>query len=763
MAKAATTRQAEQTVKAVPVLAIRDQVHFPGLVNTVHVLRERSLMSARRALAGDRLLLVVSQRDMGLDEPSARDLAEIGTLSEVLHSSTTVEGGLRVVLRGLSRARPLLLQLESGAFEALPEPLPDRRVRRDERTEALMRDILHRFSRLAEVHVGVPAEAVKSVSHLDRPGELADAIAHFLPLRPEEKQNVLETLDPLRRLDLAHHLLSREERLADLQETIRNQVDREVVDAQRQFYLREQLRVIQQELREPDEIQAELQQYREQIHSLELPDAVRGKVELELKRLERQPTGSAEAGQMRSYLDLLLEMPWGMRTTDCTDLAKAAEVLENEHYGLSEVKERVLEFLAVQTLRQRPMGGALCFVGPPGVGKTGFAKALATAMGRKVFTIALGGLRDEAEIRGHRRTYVGAMPGRIAQGLRNVGSMNPVIVLDEIDKMAMDMRGDPAAALLEALDREQSASFQDHYLEMPIDLSQVVFVATANVWDTLPGPLRDRMECIAFDGYTDEERVIIARRYLAPRAAAAHGLTDASILSDAELERLVREQIREPGLRGLDREIARICRRVARRQLGAAISNIHDEPAPKSQRTVCPGVVWGIAVGAQGGTPLRVEAVALPVRGNRPTFEVTGNMGTVMQESAQAALSAARASISADFGRDLHIHVPAGAVPKDGPSAGLAMVAALASAVSGLIPKADIACTGEITLTGQVLAVGGIKEKLLAAHRAGFRAVVLPDENRADFNRLPPEVRNDIDAIFVTTVKGALTELLLPS
>lgn len=756
----ASEAKAEQAVRAVPVLAIRDQVHFPGLINTVHVLRERSLASARRALSGDRLLLVVSQRDMQLDEPTARDLAEIGTLSEILHSSVTADGGLRIVLRGLQRARPLLLQLEEGAFEALPEPAPDRRVRREERTEALMRDMLQRFGRLADAHAGVPAEAVQSVSHLERPGELADAIAHYLPLRTDQKQSVLEELDPLRRLDLAHHLLSREERLADLQETIRKQVDHEVVDAQRQFYLREQLRVIQRELREPDEAQVEIQQYRERIEALALPAAVRQKVDLELKRLERQPSGSAETGQMRSYLDLLLEMPWDIATPDRTDLEEAAKILEAEHYGLVDVKERVLEFLAVQALRNRPMGGALCFVGPPGVGKTGFAKALAAAMGRGFFSIALGGLRDEAEIRGHRRTYVGAMPGRIAQGLRQVGSMNPVIVLDEIDKMALDMRGDPASALLEALDREQSAAFQDHYLEMPIDLSQVVFVATANVFDTLPGPLRDRMECIAFDGYTDQERLTIARRYMAPRAAANHGLGDDSFLSDTELETLVREQVREPGLRGLDREIARICRRVARRRLGADIELVSEEPMPTPKRMACQGVVWGIAVGAQGGTPLRVEAVALPMRGNRPAFEVTGNMGVVMQESAQAALSAARAAITADFGLDLHIHVPAGAVPKDGPSAGLAMVAALASAVSGLIPRPDIACTGEITLTGQVLPVGGIKEKLLAAHRAGFRAVILPAENEPDFKRLPPEIQSGIEAVFVTTVKEALDCLI---
>lgn len=747
-------------LRALPVLAIRDQVHFPGLINTVHVVRSWTLAAANRALSGERLLLVVSQRDMSLEEPGPEDLAALGTVSEILHSSPTPDGGLRLVLRGMGRATLVDLRSESGAYEATPHALTDKRHKLDERTEVLTREVLAKFNLLSHGHPHIPPEAVQTINHLENPGELADTVAHFLPVRTPDKQLILECIDPVERLEKILLLVSREQHIGELQDTIRQKVDAEVGDVQKQFYLREQMRIIQRELAEPDEQAVEIQEYRERLSQRALPDFLLQKAEQEMARLGRFPVGSAEAGQIRAYLDVLLELPWEVSSNVRVDIREAEAILDREHFGLSCVKERVLEFLAVAELKGAIPGGALCFVGPPGVGKTGFARAIATALGRPCVRVALGGVRDEAEIRGHRRTYVGAMPGRIANAIRQAGVMNPVIVLDEIDKMTLEMRGDPAAALLEALDPEQNRTFRDHYLEVPLNLSEVVFVATANMVESLPGPLRDRLEVVPFEGYTDRERMEIARRFLIPRALADCGLEDQNILSDAELETLVKQQIREPGVRSLDREIRKHCRRMARTKAAdlppapLAVTPVENDPRAPSI-----GLAWGLAVGQQGGTQLRIETVMMPRRSEQPSFTVTGNLGGVMHESALTALSAARRAADADYGLDIHLHVPDGAIPKDGPSAGLAMAASLASSALHLPLPSDTAISGEITLTGAVLEVGAIREKVLAAKRAEFKKVILPLANRAEVERLGEDIAQGLEFVFVNDLSAALKAL----
>lgn len=759
MSRSQERRRAEIPTKALPVLAIRDQVHFPGLINTVHVIRNWTLAAANRALSAERLLLVVSQKDMSLEEPGPEDLSELGTVSEILHSAPTPEGGLRLVLRGLGRAKLNGLRTEAGAYEAMAVPIEEKRLRRDERTEVLTREILAAFTDLAQVNSHIPAEAVEAVKHLERLSELADTVAHFLPVRTPDKQQILECFDPVDRLDKVLQLVTREQRITKLQDSIRQKVDAEVGDVQKNFYLREQLRIIQKELSEPDEQAVEIAEYEEKITSRALPDVILSKARQELGRLGRFPIGSAEAGQIRTYIDQLLEMPWEIHSPEQPDLVQAEVSLEREHFGLADVKERVLEFLAVAALKGETPGGALCFVGPPGVGKTGFARALASTLGRPYTRVALGGVRDEAEIRGHRRTYVGAMPGRIAQALRQAGSMNPVIVLDEIDKMAMEMRGDPAAALLEALDPEQNRSFRDHFLEVPIDLSRVIFVGTANSLDSMPAPLRDRMEVVPFEGYTDRERIEIARRFLIPRALAACGLSDTELLNSEALEVIVRRQIKEPGVRALDREIQRYCRKLARSK---AIGRNDVEVAwdqTHSGRQSEVGICWGLAVGLQGGTSLRIETVLMPRRTEQPSFTVTGNLGDVMHESALTAFSASRIAAPADYSQDIHLHVPDGAIPKDGPSAGLAMAAAIASAALGKRLRSDIAVTGEVTLTGAVMAVGGLREKILAAKRDNFLKVVVPVANKGDLLKIADEVTEGIEIIWVDSVKATLAVL----
>ena len=756
MSRHSERRRADVPLRSLPVLAIRDQVHFPGLINTVHVVREWTVTAAKRALAGERLLLVVSQKDMSLEEPGPADLSEIGTVSEILHSAPTPDGGLRLVLRGLGRARLQELKSEAGAYEAMPGPIAEKRAMPNEKAEVLIREVLEKFALLARSSPQIPPEAVQTINHLEHPGELADTVTHFMPVRTPDKQQILESVDPLERLEQVLMLVSRECRMGELQDLIRHKVDSEVVDVQRQFYLREQLRIIQKELGEPDEQAAEIAEYEEKIGRRLLPDAIQSKAHQELARLARFPVGSAEAGQIRAYLDLLLETPWETLAADRLNLAEAEEILEREHFGLADVKERVLEFLAVAALKGTTPGGTLCFVGPPGVGKTGFARALATALGRPWVRVALGGVRDEAEIRGHRRTYVGAMPGRIAQAMRQAGAMNPIVVLDEIDKMSMEMRGDPAAALVEALDPEQNSAFRDHYLEVPMDLGKVIFVATANSLEGLPAPLRDRMEFISFEGYTDRERAEIARRYLIPRALRACGLPEDPLFTNADLENLVRNKVREPGVRGLDREIHRHCRRLARSVAAGRKDPVQvEDPIETPKRQDAMGVAWGLAVGTQGGTPLRIEAATMKPRCSEPGFTVTGNLGDVMQESALTALSAVRIAAPADYGKDIHVHVPDGAIPKDGPSAGLAMAIALASAAHSIPVRSDTAISGEVTLTGQVLAVGAVREKLLAAKRSDFARVVMPSANRPEIERFSDEVTDGLNICFVSDVTSA--------
>jgi len=747
----------------VPVLPVRDAVHFPGLVNTLHVVRERSLRAVKLAMAGDQRVVVLSQRDMALEDPGSEDLHTFGVLSEALQAHPLPDGSYRVALRGLRRIRVKNILADGGFFwgeiEEVHEPLGD-----SIEAEALRRSAVESFTTVVQLNKNIPPETIQSVIHLEDPGTLADAVAHHLPITPAEKQVVLELIDPVSRLEAVLKLLKREEQILDLSSRIHQKVEREIGDSHREFYLREQLQIIQKELQEREDRVGELDEYRTAVElALMNPEAYE-KALTELKRLDRTPPSSPEGMVLRNYLDCLVGLPWSRTTEDRLDIHEAKALLERDHFGLDQVKNRILDFLAVRQLTGSLRGPILCFVGPPGVGKTSFGRSIAEAMGRKFIRLGLGGVRDEAEIRGHRRTYVGSMPGRIIQGVRQCGVRNPVFMLDELDKLGNDGRGDPTSALLEALDPEQNEQFGDHYLEAPFDLSAVMFIATANVLENVPAPLRDRMEVIEFPSYTDEERLHIAREYLLPKALEEHGLQAAKVkIEAAALKALVSDYTREAGVRSLRRQIQAVCRKAARAIAENPRKPLHiDQSAlrdflgrPRFRRSESAskaqvGVATGLVVSQSGGDLITIEASLMEPQGERPALQLTGYLGTVMQESAQAALTCVR-SMQAEvqptngFRHDVHVHVPEGGIPKDGPSAGVTIAIALASAFSGRAVRADVAMTGEITLRGRVLPVGGIRDKVLAAHRAGIRTVVIPHDNEPDLDDIPAAVRAEMD------------------
>jgi ATP-dependent Lon protease len=757
----------EQTLPdVVPILPLRDAVVYPNSMTPLAIGQERSIRLVDEAVAGERTIALVAQRSSEGEAESEDDLYRVGT-SAVVHKMIRVpDGTLRVLVQGLERIRLERIEQTEPYLAGRFRPVPDV-VGREKEIEALARTVESLYGRIISLVPYLPEELQLAAANAEDASTLGNLIASTLRLPTEEKQALLEEADVEARLRKLTEILSRELEVFELGTKIQSQVQSEMEKTQREYFLRQQLKAIQDELGEGDEQQAELTELRARIEETELPEEADRQARRELDRLAKLPPAAAEYGVIRTYLEWILSLPWNTTTEDDLDLEHARRVLDEDHYDLEKIKERILEHLAVSKLKEDLAGPILCFVGPPGVGKTSLGQSIARALGRKFVRISVGGVRDESEIRGHRRTYIGAMPGTIIRALRDAESRNPVFMIDEIDKMGADWRGDPSSAMLEVLDPAQNKSFRDHYLDLPFDLSQVLFICTANQLEPIPPALRDRMEIIQLPGYTEDEKVGIARKYLVPKQLEAHGL-DAKQVSFTEkaLRLLVREYTREAGVRELDRQIAALCRKAARDVAeGKAQRRRIDErrvrtwlgrrrfPGEVRKRTSDPGVATGLAVTPVGGDVLFIEATSMPGDGK---LVVTGQLGEVMRESAQAALSWVRShwrelGLQRDWfeDRDVHIHVPAGAVPKDGPSAGIALATALVSLALDRPVSEDVAMTGEITLTGQVLPIGGVKEKVLAAQRAGVTTVVLPKENEADLDDLPPDVRKEMDFVLV--------------
>jgi ATP-dependent Lon protease len=767
------TTPEDQVEDTLPILPLKDTVVFPDSMTPLAIGQERSIRLVEEAVANDRPVALVTSRSSEEDATTADDLYEVGTSAAIHKMIRVPDGTLRILVQGLRRVRlARLVQSDPylvGEFEDLPDVLG-----REKEIEALARNVESLFSQIIALVPYLPDELQLAAANAEDPSTLANLIATTMRLKTAEKQELLEEADVEARLRTLTVVLNRELEVLELGTKIQSQVQSEMEHSQREYFLRQQLKAIQEELGEGDEQQAEIAELRAQIEEAHLPEEADKQARRELERLAKLPSAAAEYGVIRTYLEWILSLPWNEMTEDDLDLDKAREILDEDHYDLEKVKERIIEQLAVSKLKQDISGPILCFVGPPGVGKTSLGQSIARALGRKFVRVSVGGVRDEAEIRGHRRTYIGALPGTIIRALRDAGTKNPVFMIDEIDKMGSDWRGDPSSAMLEVLDPAQNSSFRDHYLDLPFDLSRVLFICTANVLETVPPPLLDRMEIIRLSGYTEDEKLGIAKRYLVPKQIEAHGLTDEQIkFSDNALRHLIREYTREAGVRNLDREIAALCRKAAAEIAAGKRKRVRvDERRVRSwlgrarfagevrKRTSDPGVATGLAVTPTGGDVLYIEATAMPGEGR---LIVTGQLGEVMRESAQAALSwvrghAADLGLEEDWfvGKDVHIHVPAGAVPKDGPSAGIALATALASLALGKPVSEDVAMTGEITLTGQVLPIGGVREKVLAAQRAEITTVILPKENEPDLEDLPREVRKQMTFVPVDHVDQVL-------
>jgi ATP-dependent Lon protease len=760
-----------------PVLPLKETVVFPQSVSPLAIGQERSVKLVDDVVAGERMLALVTVRDPDADPAGWDDLYEVGTAAVVHKMIRVPDGSLRILVQGVGRIRLERRVQDDPYLVGEFEPVPDV-VEETPELEALTRSVQNQFSRLISLVPYLPSELELAAANVDDPSALSHLVASTLRLKPEEKQRLLEEPTVATRLREILAILGRELEVVELGSKIQSQVQSEMEKGQREFFLRQQLKAIQEELGEGDEQQAELAELREQIEAKNLPEEAKKAADRELARLEKLPPAAAEYGVIRTYLDWILSLPWNESTEDNLDLDHAREILDEDHYDLEKVKDRILEYLAVSKLKNDLSGPILCFVGPPGVGKTSLGQSIARTTGRKFVRISVGGVRDEAEIRGHRRTYIGAMPGTIIRSLRDAESRNPVLLIDEIDKMGADFRGDPASAMLEVLDPEQNKHFRDHYLDLPYDLSKVLFICTANQLETIPGPLLDRMDVIQLSGYTEDEKLGIARKYLVPKQLEAHGLTpELAEIGDDVLRLVIREYTREAGVRNLERRIADLCRKAAREIAEEKSESVEiDEatarswlgprrfPADPRKRTADPGVATGLAYTPVGGDVLFIEATAYPGKGR---LTITGQLGEVMQESAQAALSWVRAhagqlGVPEDWfaGHDVHIHVPAGAVPKDGPSAGITIATAIASLVLDKPVAEDVGMTGEITLTGQVLPIGGVREKVLAAQRAGLKRIVLPRENEPDLEELPAETRAALEFIPVDAI-GEVFEVAL--
>jgi len=763
-----------------PILPLRDTVPFPDTLIPLAVGQPRSVQLVNDTLAGNRMLAMVAAKSPDVSDPGPDDVYRVGVAGMVARMMRIPDGSLRILVQGMHRVRFTEFVATEPYLRARVEQAPDV-VEDTPELQALLRNVQTAFSRIVEELPYLPEELQIALANLDDPSEVAHLIASSLRIPTEEKQQLLEEVDVAKRLRRLNEVLARELSVVQLGSKIQSQVESKMSEQQREYFLRQQLRAIQEELGEIDETEAEIQELAEQIEAANLPEHARKQAERELARLEKLPPQAAEHGVIRTYLEWIVSLPWSKSTEDDLDLKKARRQLDRDHYDIDQVKDRILEFLAVEKLNPEGHAGILCFVGPPGVGKTSLGRSIAKAMGRKFERLSVGGVRDEAEIRGHRRTYIGALPGTIIRALRDAGSNNPVLMIDEIDKMGSDVRGDPASAMLEVLDPEQNATFRDHYLDLPFDLSKVMFITTANEIERIPGPLRDRMEVIQLSGYTPEEKLQIARRYLVPRQIERNGLTKSKIeFTDDALRFIIEGYTREAGVRGLEREIGAVCRKVAReyaegtrkrkrvirpRTVQALLGHPRVRPDTR-RRTSQPGVATGLAWTPVGGDILYVEATAYPGKGE---LRVTGQLGEVMQESAAAALSYVKANMRR-WGKDvpedwfathdLHVHVPAGAIPKDGPSAGITIATAIVSLVTGRPVRDDVAMTGEITLTGQVLPIGGLKEKALAAQRAGIKRIIAPRENRVDLDEFPANLLKAVEFVWVEKVDRVLREAL---
>lgn len=755
------------------ILPLRDAVLYPELMIPLMVGREKSIKLIDDALKTDNIIGVITQKDARIEEPKPSELYDIGTAALITKMIRMQDGTLRIIVHGFARFKIKSYIAEDPYFIAEARIL----LEPDEITtevEALMLNVKKLFEKLADMVSYISSDLTSIIKNIDSPGRLADLVAHSLRVGTDEKQEVLELVDLVPRLERVNYLLNKEINIIEIRNKIQSEVKGEIDKTQREYYLREQLKAIQRELGEGDEREVEMNEFKEKIEKAGLPSEVKKVTEKELKRLSKMHPSSAEYSVCRTYLEWLTELPWSVSTQDNLDVKEAARVLDEDHYDLEKVKKRILEYLAVRQLKADMKGPILCFVGPPGVGKTSLGKSIARALGRKFVRISLGGVHDEAEIRGHRRTYVGALPGRIIQGIKRAGTNNPIFMMDEIDKIGMDFRGDPAAALLEVLDPEQNFSFSDHYLEVPFDLSKVMFITTANFLEPVPPALKDRMEVIELPGYTDDEKLWIAMQFLIPKELEAHGLKVEQLKfeEDSILE-IIHSYTREAGVRNLEREIADVCRGVAKEIVekvheGEMISKdkLHKYLGPPkfypelAERTSIPGVAIGVAWMPTGGDIIFVEATK--AKGKR-TLTLTGHLGEVMKESAQAALSYIR-SKAKEFGlnedffeeSDIHIHVPAGAIQKDGPSAGITIFTALLSLLTNRLVRRDVAMTGEITLRGAVLPIGGLKEKILAAKRAGIKHFILPDRNKTDLEEIPEHIKEGIQFHLIKVVDEAV-------
>jgi ATP-dependent Lon protease len=771
-----------QIPSELPVLPLRDIVIYPFMIVPLFVSRDRSIRAVDEALSQNRMILLVSQKDVDKEEPTQEDLYKVGTVAVIMRMLKLPDGRIRILIQGLSRAEVNSVTLGSDYAKAqitpIAEPVTEEKSLE---VEALIRNVRGAMERAATLGKNISPEVLAIISNLEDAGRLADLSASNLELKVEDAQSILDISEPVARLHRVNELLNKEIDVLTVQQEINTQARADIDRSQREYFLRQQLKAIQAELGEGNELVEEIEQYREKIEKAQMPENAKEEATRQLKKLERMHPDTAETATLRNWLDIMTELPWSKSSKDNLDLRKAQRILDEDHYGLERVKERIIEALAVRKLKEKPKGSILCLVGPPGVGKTSLGRSIARALGRKFIRLSLGGLHDEAEIRGHRRTYVGAMPGRILQGIQQAGTNNPLMVLDEIDKVGADFRGDPSSALLEVLDPEQNFAFRDNYLGVTFDLSNVMFMTTANVLDTIQPALRDRMEIISLSGYTEEEKYEIAKRHLLPKQVEENGIekTDVGIDKKAMLT-IIGQYTHEAGLRQLEREIGKICRKVARRKaenddafkpLKVTRENLAEflrapkifpDSALKKDQI---GVVTGLAWTAVGGDILFIEALRLRGKGK---LVLTGQLGEVMQESAQAAFSFAKARAvelginEEDFEKyDIHIHIPEGAIPKDGPSAGITMAVALVSVLAQRAVRKDIAMTGEITLRGNVLPIGGLKEKVLAARRAKIKTVIVPEPNKRDLEDLPAEVLDDLTFIFVENVRQVFQEALL--
>lgn len=746
----------------VPVLPLRDVVVYPHMVIPLFVGREKSIRALEAAMETDKQIFLSAQKSATVDDPDENDIYQLGTLSNILQLLKLPDGTIKVLVEGTERGKLIHLITNGGFFRAQVNKLASGKLE-DREAEVLSRSILGQFDQYVKLNNKIPPEILSSLASIDEPGRLADTIAAHMSLKIEEKQEILELVTVRDRLERLMAILESEIDLLQVEKRIRGRVKKQMEKSQREYYLNEQMKAIQKELGELEDVPNEIDELTEKIRKAGMPKDAKTKATNELNKLKMMSPMSAEATVVRNYIDWMVNVPWKKRDKVRHDLAEAEAVLESDHYGLDKVKERILEYLAVQQRVQKLKGPVLCLVGPPGVGKTSLGRSIARATNRKFVRMSLGGVRDEAEIRGHRRTYIGSMPGKIVQNLAKIGTKNPLFLLDEVDKMSMDFRGDPASALLEVLDPEQNNTFNDHYLEVDYDLSEVMFVATANSLN-IPGPLLDRMEVIRLSGYTEDEKINIAMRYLIPKQIKANGLTENEInINESAIQDVIRYYTREAGVRNLEREVAKVCRKVVKdvllkrseKKIVVAGRNLDKYLGVRRFRFGLAeerdqvGQVTGLAWTEVGGDLLTIEAALVPGKGK---LTITGQLGDVMQESVQAAMTVVRSRMSilgleSDFYQknDVHIHVPEGAIPKDGPSAGVGMCTALVSVLTGIPVRADVAMTGEITLRGEVLPIGGLKEKLLAAHRGGIKSVIIPKDNERDLADIPKNIKQSLD------------------